>query len=79
MKMIIQARLRRWGNSIGIVIPSEFLREKNVREGEEVIIDIKKKEKMKKIFGSLKDWKINAQKLKDELRKEWSKRNEIFS
>lgn len=77
--MIIQARLRRWGNSIGIVIPSEFLREKNVREGEEVIIDIKKKEKMKKIFGSLKDWKINAQKLKDELRKEWSKRNEIFS
>ena len=28
---------------------------------------------IKEAFGSLKDWKINSQKVKDELRKEWAK------
>ena len=71
--MVIQTKLRRWGNSIGIVIPNEFLREKNLKEGEEVVINIEKKESIRNIFGSLKNWKINAQKVKDEIRKEESK------
>lgn len=71
--MIIGTKLKKWGNSIGIVIPSEALQEKNLREGEEVIIEIKKKDKIKEIFGSLKDWKIDSQKMKEELRKEWGK------
>ncbi len=29
------------------------------------------KKTVKEIFGSLKDWKIDTQKFKDELRKEW--------
>ncbi|MBI2448755.1 AbrB/MazE/SpoVT family DNA-binding domain-containing protein [Candidatus Pacearchaeota archaeon] len=65
--------MKKWGNSIGIVIPNRAIIEKNLKEGEEVIIDIKKKDKIKEIFGSLKDWKIDSQKMKEELRKEWGK------
>ena len=71
--MIIETKLKKWGNSIGIVVPSEVLRDKNLKEGEKVIVDINKKDKMKEIFGSLKNLKINSQEMKDELRKEWSK------
>jgi len=40
------------------------LGEINLKEGEEIEIDLKKK----KIFGLLQGWKIDAQSLKDELR-----------
>ena len=39
-------------------------------KGEEVIIEIEKISPIKKVFGSLRNWKINPQKLKDEIRKE---------
>lgn len=71
--MVIQTRLRRWGNSIGVVIPMNTLKNKNLKEGEEVVVEITKKDKMKEIFGSLRDWKIDTQKLKKELRKDWAK------
>ena len=71
--MVIQTKLRKWGNSVGVVIPSEFLRKNNLREGQEIIIEIVKKKTIKELFGSLKDWKIDSQKLKEDLRKDWSK------
>jgi len=71
--MAIQTKLRKWGNSVGVVIPNEFLRKNNLREGQEIIIEIVKKNTIKELFGSLKDWKIDSQKLKEDLRKDWSK------
>lgn len=67
----IETKIKRWGNSFGIIIPREKLKDKNIQEGEEVIIEINKKEKLKDMFGSLKDWKIDTQKEKNKLRKEW--------
>ena len=71
--MEVTTRLKRWGNSIGIIIPAEKLREKNFKEDEEVVITIEKKNTIKDLFGSLKNLKIDSQKMKDELRKEWNK------
>ena len=68
--MKVQTVLRKWGNSIGVVIPKEIIEKEQLREGEEVFIIIESKNDLKEVFGSLKDWKINTQKLKDELRKE---------
>jgi len=69
--MAIQVKLKKWGNSLGIIIPSETLKKKKLKEGEEVIVEIEKKG-LEGVFASLKDWKIDSQKLKDEIRKrEW--------
>ena len=76
--MEIRTQLRRWGNSLGIIVPSDILRIKNLREGEEVIITVEKKKKIHELFGSLKGKKLNAQKIKDDIRSEEA-RNEIFS
>jgi predicted DNA-binding antitoxin AbrB/MazE fold protein len=70
-KMAVEARIKRWGNSFGIVIPAEEMKEQGFKEGEEVIVDIRKKKTMGELFGSLKGWDVNAQDVKDELRRGW--------
>jgi len=69
--MKVQTKLRRWGNSIGIVIPKYLLEKEKLIEGEEVTVIIENKNDIHEIFGSLKDWKIDSQKMKEELRKGW--------
>ncbi|MSS74903.1 hypothetical protein EXS73_01675 [Candidatus Pacearchaeota archaeon] len=71
--METRATLRRWGNSLGIIIPSEAIQTKQLREGEEITITIGKKDPFKSLFGALKHKKLDAQKIKDQLRDEWSK------
>ena len=71
--MNVTTKLRRWGNSYGIVIPIEIIKERKMKEGEEIIAQIDKKKEILELFGSLKEWKINSQKVKDRLRKEWSR------
>ena len=69
--MEFKTKAKEWGNSLGIIIPREIANKEHIKANEEVIVEIKRKNMLKKVFGSLKGWKINTQKLKDELRKEW--------
>lgn len=70
--MIVKTKLKQWGSSLGIVVPSEVVKEEKLSEGSEVIVDIQKKGSLWDIFGTLKDRKLNAQKIKDQARKDWS-------
>jgi len=70
---MIEAKLKKWGSSLGLVVPKEIVLKERLKVGEEIIFDIKKKVVVKEIFGALKNWKINAQKVKNELREEWGK------
>ena len=65
-----RARVRRWGSSLGIVVPSEVAKKLRLRPGDEVIFEIDQAG-IEEAFGSLKDWTVDAQRLKDELRKGW--------
>lgn len=71
--MLAKTTLKTWGSSLGVVVPRGIVRQEHLKEGEEVVIEIKKKESIKAAFGALKDWKIDPQKAKDELRKEWAR------
>jgi len=70
---IIEARVKRWGNSFGIIIPSETVAAKKIRENQTVNIIIMEDSKkvLKKTFGLLKG-KITkpTQQIKDELRRD---------
>ena len=61
-----------WGNSIGIVIPREIVAKAKIKSEKEIIVEIKPRNVLKETFGTLKEWEIDSQKVKDELRKEWS-------
>ncbi len=51
----VNLRLRKWGNSIGVVIPQEVLIWENAKEGDEVKIIIrKKKADLRNLWGKYK-------------------------
>jgi antitoxin component of MazEF toxin-antitoxin module len=52
----INVRVKRWGNSFGVVLPREIIDRENVKEGAEIEISIRAKHKTKArdIFGVLK-------------------------
>ncbi len=71
--MATVVKARKWGSSLGIVIPNELVQEERLHEGDEIILEIKRRKTIRDLFGSSKNLKIDSQKMKDELRKEWSR------
>ncbi len=65
-----EGTIKKWGNSFGILIPSEVVKKEKLKEGQRIdFIILKKSDVLKKTFGTLK-FKQSAQEIKDELRKE---------
>jgi len=52
---MIKTKIKKWGNSVGIVIPREAVERMNIKLGESIVVDIKKKESvLRDLFGSMK-------------------------
>jgi len=68
--MKVSARVRRIGNSLGIIIPKEEASRKKLKEGDIVEIELLRRTHMKEMFGSVK-FRRTAQELKDESRAGW--------
>ena len=57
--IMIAAKIKKWGNSYGILIPKNELHKMNLGENQEVIVDISKKENpLKEMFGFAKKSKL---------------------
>jgi len=68
---MVYARIKKWGNSLGIILPNEIIKGKGIVENEIIEIEIKKKnEPIKRLFGTLTR-KISTQRIKDEIREGW--------
>jgi len=54
--MEIETKTKKWGSSLGVIIPKEIVKEERLQEGQEIRIDIlsKKKTTGADIFGKLK-------------------------
>ena len=51
----VKSKLRRWGNSFGIVVPQKTVEETKVKEGDVITIIIhNEKPNLRKLFGSHK-------------------------
>ncbi len=62
----IKTRLRRWGNSFGVVVPQRAIENEDVREGDEITILFKKeKPNLRKLFGAHKFSKPVEQLMKE--------------
>lgn len=65
-----ELKVRKIGNSLGVIFPQELVKEKKIRENETVFVNVAKKGDLSRLFGSHK-FKESAQQIKDELRKGW--------
>lgn len=70
----IKTVAKKWGSSIGVIIPKEVVDSKKIKENDQLIIEIKNKIIVKDFFGKCPEWKSKktTQELKDEMRKGWS-------
>ena len=70
---VIETKVKRWGNSLGIIIPSETVELRNLKENDylKILIMNDSKEVLKKTFGLLKGKLTKStQQIKDELRRD---------
>jgi putative addiction module antidote len=62
----LTTKIRKWGNSYGIIIPQEILKRKNIKEGEKIdAIIIKRGNVLKETFGTAKFKKSTEQMMKE--------------
>ena len=66
----IEAITRKWGNSLGITIPQNVIRQIHLHENQKIIIDIKLRHDLSPLRGMLHSTK-SAQQFKDEMRRGW--------
>ncbi|MBI2972018.1 MAG: AbrB/MazE/SpoVT family DNA-binding domain-containing protein [Candidatus Aenigmarchaeota archaeon] len=67
-----EARVKKWGNSLGIVIPREQAQKGNVRENQvvKVLIVPKKTVRVKDLYGKFTEWKKSTERIVAENKKE---------
>ncbi|MBI2151589.1 AbrB/MazE/SpoVT family DNA-binding domain-containing protein [Candidatus Woesearchaeota archaeon] len=62
---------RKWGNSLGIVIPTEIVQEEGIAENETITVIFHRRPKVKEFFGLLSDWKRPTEEIKKDMKKGW--------
>ena len=66
----VEAKVRKWGRSFGVVIPKEKIKEGGIKENETIKLLVSKKTNvLKETFGTFKFDK-NTQEMLDEIDKE---------
>ena len=70
--MATEVILKKWGNSLGVILPKSLLKEKKLKEEDVIVIEIVKIPDLKKLFGSWKGEKMSSQELKNIAREGWS-------
>jgi len=71
--MAIEVEIKKWGNSIGIILPKSIMNEEGLKEKDKIIINIIKKADLSRTFGKEKRT-ISGQEFKDSARQGWEKR-----
>ena len=69
--MAIEVKVKKWGNSMGVIIPSEVIEASNLRENDSICLTIVKKANFSDVFGMIKDRKMSGQAFKDMVRAGW--------
>ena len=67
--MITKSKVKRWGNSLGVVLPKTLVEEEELREGEEVEVTVRKVSDVRSLRGKypFKD----LQQEKNEMKRCW--------
>jgi bifunctional DNA-binding transcriptional regulator/antitoxin component of YhaV-PrlF toxin-antitoxin module len=66
----MRTKVKKWGNSLGLIIPADIASKEGIKEGDEVEYQLKKSSDVKELFGKYPMG--NVQKIKNELRREWA-------
>lgn len=71
--MAIEVEIKKWGNSIGIILPKSLISEEGLRENDKIVVNIVRKADLSKTFGKEKRT-MTGQEFKDIVREGWEKK-----
>lgn len=70
--MATETVVKKWGNSLGIVLPKELVEQQHLHEHDKIAILVVKEADLSSSYGALKGkLKLTGQELKDLVRKGW--------
>ena len=64
-----KSKLKRWGNSYGVIVPREIVDREGLREGEVVEISVRRAADVGRLFGKYRFRNLQAQ--KEAMKKGW--------
>ena len=67
----VEVKIKKWGNSMAVILPKDFLEKEDLRENDKVILQRVKPANLMHLFGSAKGMKMTGQQFKDMVRKGW--------
>ena len=67
----VESYARKWGNSLGVIIPKEIVEREHISEHEQILITIRKKHRAEEFFGMLAGWKKPTSKIKKKMKQGW--------
>lgn len=68
----LELRTRKWGSSLGIIIPKDVVEKEHISVNQKILVEIKKnRAKVKDIFGMFSEWKEHPDKIKKEMKEGW--------
>lgn len=68
----LEAKIRKWGNSMGILLPRQAVKKEKFKDGETVKLFVAKKTNpIKETFGIYKHSKVNLKTLKEIDKEAW--------
>ncbi len=71
--MAMQVEVKKWGNSMGVILPKILVEKENLEENDKIIIEIVKQADLSDVFGSIKKRRMSGQEFKNMIRKGWEK------
>jgi hypothetical protein len=65
-----RATVRRWGSSLATVIAPALLKAEGLKEGDEIVLEVRKARGLRDVFGMLSDRPLPAHAIKNAIRRE---------
>ena len=69
--MAVEVKVKKWGNSMGIILPKVLIEKKQLKEKDNILVEIVKEANLSNVFGSIKKRKLAGQKFKELVREGW--------
>jgi antitoxin component of MazEF toxin-antitoxin module len=69
--MEIETTAKRWGSSIGVILPKTLVEKEHIKENDKIVISVKKRHYAREFFGLLCNWKRPTNEIKKEMKHGW--------
>ena len=69
--MAVQAKLKKWGNSMAVIVPISLVERRKLKENDTILIEVVKEANLSEISGLIKKRRVSGQEAKNEARRGW--------